>query len=108
MSNPPDRPRDDRRMHEGREPGDPEGRGDPTTLDRKEDREAAIDRERIERAGRDIDAGPKGQGGTPDRDSQDEGGDSVQNAQQWSGGSKASKGPVTASDKANENSTAKS
>ena len=110
MANPPNQPRDDRRMHEGRKPGldQPEGKGDTITLDRKEDREAAIDRERAERAGRDIERGPKGQGGTPDRDSEDKGGDSVQNAQQWSGGSKASKGPVTASDRANENSTAKS
>ena len=108
MANPPDRPRDDRRMHEGREPGDPEGRGDATTLDRKEDREAAIDREREERAGRDVDSDPKGQGGTPDRDPQDEGGDSVQLTHECTGGSKASKGPVTAADRANENSTSKS
>lgn len=108
MTNPPDRPHDDRRMHEGREPGDPEGRGGTTTLDRKEDREAAIDRERAEREVRNMDEGPKGQSGTPDRDSQDKGGDSVQQAQQWSGGSKASKGTVTASARANENSTAKS
>ena len=36
------------------------------------------------------------------------GGDSVQQAQQWGGGSKGSKGPVTAEDRANEQSSAKS
>ncbi|HET9399279.1 MAG TPA: hypothetical protein VFO45_10735 [Sphingomicrobium sp.] len=48
MTNPPDQPRDDRRMHEGRKPGpdEAEGKGGTGTLDRKEDREAAIDRER--------------------------------------------------------------
>ena len=35
------------------------------------------------------------------------GGDSVRKAQEWSGGSKASKGPVTGSDKRNQNSSAK-
>jgi hypothetical protein len=35
------------------------------------------------------------------------GGDSVQRAQQWDGGSKGSKGPVTEADRANENSSAK-
>lgn len=36
------------------------------------------------------------------------GGDPVQNAQKWGGGSKASKGAVTKADKRNENSSAKS
>ena len=36
------------------------------------------------------------------------GGDQVRKAQQWSGGSKAAKGPVTAADKRNQNSSAKS
>ena len=36
------------------------------------------------------------------------GGDHVRNAQEWSGGSKASKGPVTPADKRNQNSSAKS
>ena len=40
----------------------------------------------------------------PDR----QGGDQVRNAQEWSGGSKASKGPVTQADKRNQNSSAKS
>ena len=36
------------------------------------------------------------------------GGDPVQRAQQWGGGSKGSKGKVTAEDRANEQSSAKS
>jgi hypothetical protein len=36
------------------------------------------------------------------------GGDHVRKAQEWSGGSKGAKGPVTEADKANENSSAKS
>lgn len=36
------------------------------------------------------------------------GGDAARKAQQWGGGSKASKGPVTAVDKRNENSSARS
>ena len=36
------------------------------------------------------------------------GGDSVQRSQQWAGGSKGSKGPITKADRANENSSAKS
>lgn len=50
MTNPPGRPRDDRRMHEGRKPGldEPENQGEAGTLDRQEDREAVIDRERNE------------------------------------------------------------
>jgi len=35
------------------------------------------------------------------------GGDQAREAQQWSGGSKASKGPVTSADRRNENSTSK-
>jgi hypothetical protein len=38
----------------------------------------------------------------------DQGGASVRNAQEWGGGSKASKGPVTAADRRNEQSSAKS
>lgn len=110
MTNPANEPRDDRRMHEGRKPGlgETENQGGTDTLDRKEDREAAIDRERAERPDRTGGDGLKGQGGTADRDPQDRGGDPVQQAQQWSGGSKASKGPVTSGDRANENSTTKS
>ena len=80
MTKVPDRPRDDRRMHEGRKPGldEPEGNRDTTTLDRKEDREAAIEREQDERVGRNIESGSKGYGGTPDRTSRDKGGDSDQ------------------------------
>jgi hypothetical protein len=36
------------------------------------------------------------------------GGSQQQNAQQWGGGSKASKGPITDADKHNPNSSAKS
>lgn len=36
-----------------------------------------------------------------------QGGDSARKAQEWGGGSKGSKGPVTAPDKNNENSSAK-
>ncbi len=36
------------------------------------------------------------------------GGDPVRRSQQWGGGSKGPKGPVTAADRANENSSAKS
>ena len=38
----------------------------------------------------------------------DGGGDPHQKAQQWGGGSKGSKGPVTAEDRANEQSSSKS
>jgi hypothetical protein len=37
-----------------------------------------------------------------------QGGDAARKAQEWGGGSKGSKGPVTAADRANENSSAKS
>jgi hypothetical protein len=37
-----------------------------------------------------------------------QGGDHIRKAQQWSGGSKASKGPITPEDRRNENSSAKS
>ena len=36
------------------------------------------------------------------------GGDPVQNAEHWGGGSKGSKGPITPADKHNPNSSAKS
>ena len=38
----------------------------------------------------------------------DQGGDSARKAQEWGGGSKGSKGPVTADDKRNEQSSATS
>ena len=38
----------------------------------------------------------------------DHGGDAARKAQEWGGGSKGSKGPVTAADKRNEQSSAKS
>jgi hypothetical protein len=37
-----------------------------------------------------------------------QGGDQSRKAQEWGGGNKASKGPITKSDKQNENSSAKS
>ena len=37
----------------------------------------------------------------------DRGGDAVRKAREWGGGSKGSKGSVTAADRANENSSAK-
>ena len=37
----------------------------------------------------------------------EEGGDAVRKAREWGGGSKGSKGAVTAADRANENSSAK-
>lgn len=50
----------------------------------------------------------KGESGTPGRHPKTEEGDQVRKAREWGGGSKASKGPVTRSDKHNENSSAKS
>jgi hypothetical protein len=38
----------------------------------------------------------------------DQGGATVRHAQEWGGGSKASKGPLTAADRHNEQSSAKS
>ena len=38
----------------------------------------------------------------------DQGGDAARKTQEWGGGSKGSKGPVTAADKRNEQSSAKS
>jgi hypothetical protein len=38
----------------------------------------------------------------------DEGGDQTRKAQEWGGGSKASKGPITPADKRNQNSSVKS
>ena len=48
-------------------------------------------------SGSDKPAPPDKKGGSPAR-----------NAQEWGGGSKASKGPVTRADKQNENSSARS
>ena len=39
---------------------------------------------------------------------QHQGGDAARKAQEWDGGNKASKGPITSADKKNENSSAKS
>ena len=49
-------------------------------------------------------ASPNTKGNAP----QHEGGDASRKAQEWAGGNKAAKGPITNSDKRNENSSAKS
>lgn len=47
--------------------------------------------------------------GNPKTSSPDhKGGDPVQNAEHWSGGSKGSKGPITSADRHNQNSSSKS
>jgi hypothetical protein len=47
-------------------------------------------------------------GGSDKKTEPDQGGAQARNSQEWGGGSKASKGPVTAADRANEQSSAKS
>ena len=47
-------------------------------------------------------------GGSDRKPEPDQGGDHIRKAQRWGGGSKGSKGPVTAADRANEQSSAKS
>ena len=47
-------------------------------------------------------------GGSDKRTKPARGGDAVQRTREWGGGSKGSKGPVTAADRANDNSSAKS
>lgn len=49
-------------------------------------------------------ASPNTKGNAP----QEQGGDQSRKAQEWGGGNKASKGPITKSDMQNENSSAKS
>ncbi|APG89293.1 hypothetical protein [Sinorhizobium americanum] len=50
----------------------------------------------------------KGESGTAKKSQPGKtGGDQARNAQEWGGGSKASKGPVTEKDKHNPNSSAK-
>ena len=46
-------------------------------------------------------------GGSSKKSRPDQGGDSARKAQEWDGGSKASKGPVTAGDRRNEQSSAR-
>ena len=55
---------------------------------------------------RDISSKPAS--GSSKKTEPDQGGDAARKAQEWGGGSKGSKGPVTAADKANEQSSAKS
>jgi hypothetical protein len=49
-------------------------------------------------------ASPNTKGNAP----QHQGGDASRKAQQWGGGNKAAKGPITREDRQNENSSAKS
>ena len=57
-------------------------------------------------------ANRQGQGGTGSAEKGDaprhKGGDQIRKAQEWGGGSKGSKGPVTPADKRNPNSSGKS
>lgn len=46
--------------------------------------------------------------GSSKKSEPDQGGAAARNAQEWSGGSKGSKGPITQADRANEQSSAKS
>lgn len=46
--------------------------------------------------------------GSDKKPAPDKGGDSARKAQEWGGGSKGSKGPITKADRQNENSSAKS
>jgi hypothetical protein len=48
-------------------------------------------------------ASPDAKGNAP----QNQGGDQARKAQDWGGGNKAAKGPITQDDKRNENSSAK-
>jgi len=53
----------------------------------------------------------KGESASPNTKSnapQHQGGDAARKAQQWGGGNKAAKGPITKEDRQNENSSAKS
>ena len=90
MTNPPDRPRDDRRMHEGRKPGldEPENQGEETATLEQRDTEATADAV----PDHPEPSANRGDPGTPDRESGDKGGDKVQQAHSWSGGSAGSKG----------------
>lgn len=47
-------------------------------------------------------------GGSDKKPEPDQGGDHIRKAQEWGGGSKGAKGPVTAEDRRNEQSSAKS
>ena len=56
-------------------------------------------------------AGNKGESASPNTKGnapQHQGGDQARKAQEWAGGNKAGKGPITSADKKNENSSAKS
>lgn len=51
--------------------------------------------------------GKRGSGGDQAKSPDHQGGDAIRKSQQWSGGSKGSKGGVTKDDKRNPNSSAK-
>jgi hypothetical protein len=51
--------------------------------------------------------GKRGSGSDKAKSPDHKGGDAVRQAEQWSGGSKGSKGGITEEDKRNENSSAK-
>lgn len=50
----------------------------------------------------------RGKSASDKKPAPDRGGDAARKAQEWGGGSKASKGPITSEDRNNENSSAKS
>jgi hypothetical protein len=52
-------------------------------------------------------SGKRGSGSDKAKSPDHQGGDAIRKAEQWSGGSKGSKGGVTEEDKRNENSSAK-
>ena len=53
-------------------------------------------------------SGKRASGSDKARKPSEKGGDAQQNAEQWGGGSKASKGPITESDRRNPNSSQRS
>ena len=56
----------------------------------------------------DVKVSTKPASGSAKKKEPSEGGDHVRKAREWGGGSKASKGPITQADKANENSSTRS
>jgi hypothetical protein len=56
----------------------------------------------------DIKVSTKPASGSAKNKAPEGGGDHIRKAREWGGGSKASKGPITEADKANENSSARS
>ena len=56
----------------------------------------------------DVKLSTKPASGSTKKNEPSQGGDHIRNAREWGGGSKASKGPITSADQANENSSARS